>query len=175
MLVTVTDQPTTQLPAIRVPASRPAAWTDPETRRSANRGLRIALVLLAVGLVAAGAAVALVLLGYLSDGWGLPVLVVAGGLSGGALAGGLTMLILWIQLRGFLRAGPWVTGALTLGEGRRAELVYGRSVSEVELEVRSGSLGDPEDRVEVEVRSDGEHMVFTVPPGRHLFRASAVD
>ncbi len=171
----MTDQPTTQLPAIGVPTPRPAAWEDSETRRSASRGLWIAVLLLVVGLVAAGAATALVLLGYLSDDWGLPVLVAAGGLAGGALAGGITMLILWIRLRGFLRDGPWVTGALTLGEGRRAELVYGRSVSEVELDVRSGSLGDPDDRVEVEVRSDGEHMVLTVPPGRHLFRARAVD
>lgn len=171
----MTDQPTTQLPAISAPTPRPAAWEDRETRRSANRGLWIALLCLLVGLVAAGAVVALVLLGYLSDDWGLPVLVGAGGVAGGALAGGVTMLILWIRLRGFLKDGPWVTGALTLGEGRRAELVYGRSVAEVELVVRSGSLGDPEDRVEVDVRSDGEHMVLTIPPGKHLFRAQAVD
>ncbi|WP_425309263.1 hypothetical protein AADG42_10975 [Ammonicoccus fulvus] len=171
----MTDQPTTQLPAISAPIPRPAAWEDPDTRRSARRGLWIALLLLVVGLVAAGAAVALVLLGYLSDDWGLPVLVAAGGLAGGALAGGITMLILWIRLRGLLRAGPWVTGALTLGDGRRAELVHGRSVSEVELDVRSGSLGDPDDRVEVDVRSDGEHMVLTIPGGRHFFRAKAVD
>lgn len=171
----MTDQPTTQLPAISAPTPRPAAWEDPDTRRSARRGLWIAVLLLVVGLVAAGAAVALVLLGYLSDDWGLPVLVAAGGLAGGALAGGITMLILWIRLRGFLRAGPWVTGALTLGDGRRAELVYGRSVAQVELDVRSGSLGDPDDRVEVVVRSDGEHMVLTVPPGKHLFRAKAID
>lgn len=170
----MSDQPTTPLPAAHARADRPPAWSDPATRTSARRSLWLALLLLLIGLAAVGGCVALFLTGTLGEAWGLWVLVVAGGLAGGALAAGITMLVLWVRLRGFLRRGPWSPGVLTLGERRDAQLVHGRSMGSVRLDVRAGSLGDPGDELTVDVRSDGDHIVLTVPPSRRMIRGTSI-
>ncbi|MDO5682237.1 MAG: hypothetical protein Q4G46_05350 [Propionibacteriaceae bacterium] len=169
----MTDQPTTPLP-LPGQASRPPAWEDSATRRAANRTLWMAVMLFVLALVAVGSCVAIVWLGRLGEAWGLPVLVATAGVAGGALAGGITLLILWGRTRGLLRAGPWVPGELTLAEGREAELVFGRSVGTVRMENSSGALGDPGDSLSVEVRSDGDRVIITVPPSRQFLRAAPV-
>ncbi|MDO5498193.1 MAG: hypothetical protein Q4F67_00765 [Propionibacteriaceae bacterium] len=122
--------------------------------------------------MATGAALAIVILGYLGEPWGLAALVAAAGLAGGALAGAVAMTVVWGRTRGFLRKGPWLPGELTLGEGRHGELVHGRSLTDVRLEVRSGALGDPGERIAVEVRSDGDRVLLTAPPSRRIIGAT---
>ncbi|HHV22272.1 MAG TPA: hypothetical protein GXZ30_12195 [Propionibacterium sp.] len=167
----VTDLPTTPLP-LPGQAGKPPAWEDATTRRTVNRTLWIALLLLLVGGVAVGASVALVRLDQLDRSWGLGVLVGIAGVAGGALAGGVTMLVLWARTRSLLRRGPWVPGELTLGEGRDAEIVFGRSVAPVRMEIRTAVFGDPGTRLDVEVRSEGDRLLVTVPPSRRLLRAT---
>ncbi|WP_432557551.1 hypothetical protein [Granulicoccus sp. GXG6511] len=167
----MTDQPTTPLP-LPGQAQRPPAWADAATRRSVNRTLWVALLLLLIAIVAIGSCVAIVVRDFLAESWGLGVLVVTAGVAGGALAGAVTMLVIWVRTRGFLRRGPWVPGELTLAEGRDAEIVFGRSVASIRMEIRTGAFGDPGDKLEVEVRSDGDRILITVPPSRRILRAS---
>ena len=166
----VTDQPTTPLP-LPGQAHRPPAWADAATRKGVNRALWIALLLLLVAVVGAGGCVVMIWLGQLSQMWGLWALVATAGIAGGALAGGIAMVALWARMRGFLRRGPWVIGELTLSKGRAAELAFGRSLAQVNLDVRTGAFGDPGDVVKVEVRSDGDQIVLTIPPSRRVLRA----
>lgn len=166
----VSDQPTTPLPLPEV-ATPPPAWDDAPTRRSVNRSLRVALLSIVVALAATAGCGALVLLGQLGEPWGLWVLVLMGGVAGGALAGGVTMLTLWARTRSFLRGGPWVPALLTLGDDHDAELAVGRWIGQVRLEPRAGSLGDPDEEIAVDVRSDGGRVLITVPPSRHIVPA----
>lgn len=166
----VTDQPTMPLP-LPGQAQRPPAWTDAATRRFARRTLWIGLLMILIGLAAVAGCLVVVWLRYLSEDWGLWVLIAAGGIAGGALAGGVTMLILWLRTRSFLKAGPWQPGELTLDEGHEAEIAYGRSLARIRLEVRSGALGEVEDRIPVEVRAADGIFLMTVPPSRRFLRA----
>jgi hypothetical protein len=164
------DRPTIELPATR-PAEQPPAWADKATRRAARRQLWVAVLLFVLAAVAATATVLVARLGFLAQPWGMPVMVAAGGLAGGALSGAVTLLVLWIRLRAFLRGGPWFTAEMTLRERRYATLRHGPHVAEVRLEVATAGLGEPEDRFPVEVRSDGGPHLITVPPSRRMFRA----
>lgn len=153
----------------------PPAWDDPATRSVTNKQVKIAIILFVLALIAALGTVAVAYLGYLAEPWGLPVMVAAAGVAGGALAGAITMFVLWSSLRSFLRSGPWEPGQLTLAEGRYATLSFGRRLAEVRLDVGTAGLGEVGDRVAVEVRSDGEPYLITLPHSRRMIRARTSD
>lgn len=166
----VSDQPTTPLP-LPGNADFPPAWSDRETRRSANRTLWIGVLLLLIGLAAAAACVALFVAARIGEPWGLPVVVIVGGLAGGTIAGGIATVAQWARLRRFLAGGPWISAELMLDHGKDAELIRGRTQEPIRLEVRTAALGDPGAIITVEVRSDGDEMLITAPPRRQLIRA----
>ena len=147
------------------------AWADPGTRRAARPHLWTAVALFLLAAVAGAGAGFVAARGLLAEAWGMPVMVVAGGLAGGALAGAVTLLILWLRLRAFLRGGAWFAAEMTLRERRYATLRHGPHVAEVRLDGSTARLGEPEDVLAVEVRSDGGPHLITVPPSRRMFRA----
>lgn len=168
------DRPTTELPALGR-AQLPTAWSDSETRMAANRQLRVAVLLLMLAAAATAGTVVVPALGLLDEPWGLPVMVAVAGLAGGALAGAITLFVLWVRRRSFLRSGPWEAGQLTLQQGRYATLAHGRRVAEVRLDVTTAGLGDPGEQVSVQVRSDGDVHLITLPPSRRIIRGTTCD
>lgn len=159
----------TELPAIG--GALPPAWADRDTRRVVRRQAWGTAAFLLMAVAGATATVLVAALGMLAEPWGLAAMVAAGGLAGGALAGGITQLVLCARLRSFLRNGPWFNDAMTLREGRYATLTHGPDSVDVQLDVATARLGEPGDRLAVRVRSDGGPHLIAMPRFRRIVRA----
>lgn len=151
-----------------------AAWQHPWVRRLAGARRIVPILALVVGVLAAVACVLLVLRGGLEQAWGLPVLVVAAGLAGGCLAGGVLGLVAYQRLRTVLQSGPWRPAVVELGAGSQAWLLPTDPTAgkqPLELEVRTARLGDRGSRVQVHSLALQERGVLATTDERRLIRA----
>lgn len=146
-------------PAPTVPAARaatvvPTAWSDDQTRRTAQRRLRPTLVAAGLGLVALAAAVVVALLGILERPWGLWVLVALAGVAGGCLAGALAGWSIEAPMRRLLKRHPWEILAGHVGHGDQLWVVADQRRRAYDLDLGAkddlGALG-----TSVQVRACG--------------------